>query len=162
MKVYIVTDGSYSDYTIERVFSNREAAEEYKKWHNIRYNEIEEYEIYDEPFIKEDGEQAVLVRVHGLVFPEAIVNFNFETSYRMIHDYAVLSGAGISSRSRDGGIGLYAYHYVPVEQWDEDKWRAKMTKVLYDYAAMAKDMFADGATMSMVDRALSNMEVEYD
>ena len=51
---------------------------------------------------------------------------------------------------------------MPVEQWDEDKWRAKMTKVLYDYAAMAKDMFADGATMSMVDRALSNMEVEYD
>ena len=62
MKVYIVTNGEYSDYMIERVFSNREAAEEYKKWHNI-HNEIEEYEIYDEPFLKEDGEPAMFIRV---------------------------------------------------------------------------------------------------
>ena len=55
MKVYIVTDGYYSEYMIEKVFSNRPAAEEYKEWHNI-HNEIEEYEIYDEPFTKEDGE----------------------------------------------------------------------------------------------------------
>lgn len=35
MKVYIVTDGCHFEYMIEKVFSNREAAEEYKKWHNI-------------------------------------------------------------------------------------------------------------------------------
>lgn len=29
MKVYIVTDGTYSDYGIERIFSNLPAAEDY-------------------------------------------------------------------------------------------------------------------------------------
>ena len=36
MKVYVVTDGEYSDYMIQEVFSNREAAEEYKRLLSIR------------------------------------------------------------------------------------------------------------------------------
>lgn len=68
MKVYIVTDGSYSDYMIERVFSNPDAAEEFKKWHNIS-NDIEEYEVYDEPFGANDGEKVMFIGVQGTVYP---------------------------------------------------------------------------------------------
>ena len=48
MKVYIVTEGEYSDYHIEEVFSTREKAESYIALHNTSsygYYQIEEYEI---------------------------------------------------------------------------------------------------------------------
>lgn len=42
MKIYIVTDGVYSDYHIEAVFTTRENAERYAAIHSCSY--IEEYE----------------------------------------------------------------------------------------------------------------------
>ena len=48
MKVYIVTDGCYSDYTIRGVFSTEEKAKEYAAFFNDA-NEIEEYDL-DAPF----------------------------------------------------------------------------------------------------------------
>ena len=32
MKIYIVTCGSYSDYCINKVFTDKDKAEEYRKW----------------------------------------------------------------------------------------------------------------------------------
>jgi hypothetical protein len=159
MKVFIVTDGTYSDYMIERVFATRYAAEEYKKWHGIR-NEVEEFDVYDEPFIKEDGERAMLIRVQGMVYPEVVVNIRHETRPSMIHSYTITRGAGISSMGKDSGFSIYTFRYIPVEHWDEEKWKAKMTKHLYDLAAMAKSMFAEGASISMVEEALSEQDME--
>ena len=47
MTVYIVTEGDYSDYHIEEVFSEREQAEKYVALHNKRYDKylIAEYEV---------------------------------------------------------------------------------------------------------------------
>jgi hypothetical protein len=47
MKVYIVTEGEYSDYHIEEVFSEREQAEKYVALHNKRYDKyhIAAYEV---------------------------------------------------------------------------------------------------------------------
>lgn len=39
-KVYVATDGEYSDYHIVAVFGNRELAEQ--------FGEVEEYEVYEE------------------------------------------------------------------------------------------------------------------
>lgn len=161
MKVFVVTSGCYSDYTIERLFSNRSAAEEYKKWHDIR-NEIEELDVYDEPFIKEDGEQAMLIRVQGTVYPEAVVNIRVETRHTMIHDYTKTHGAGITRMNYgpDRSFTIYTYRSVPISIWDEEKWKAKMTKYLYDLAAMTKSMFAEGASVSMVEEALNEQDME--
>lgn len=46
-KVYIITHGDYSDYTICAVFSTRDKAEEYIQQHGNTYY-IEEYSIDDE------------------------------------------------------------------------------------------------------------------
>lgn len=51
MKVYVVTQGSYSDYHIEQVFLEREKAELYCKIHNTStWNPlfVEEFDTYDE------------------------------------------------------------------------------------------------------------------
>ena len=42
MKVYIVTDGDYSDYHIEAVFTDKEKAEKYASLHC--YDAVEEYD----------------------------------------------------------------------------------------------------------------------
>lgn len=161
MKIFVVTNGCYSEYTIERLFSNRPAAEEYKEWHGIR-NEIEEFDVYDEPFTKEDGEKAMLIRVQGIVYPEAVVNIRFETRHTMIHSSTKTRGAGITSvgHGSEAGFGLYIYHCVPIDTWDEETWKAKMTKALYDLAAVAKSMFAEGASITMVEKALSEQDME--
>lgn len=155
MKVYIVTDGTYSDYSIEKVFSNRPAAEEYKKWHNI-HNDIEEYEVYDEPFEKADGEKVMFIRVSGDVYPEAVVNIRYEIRHDVVTDYSFKRGAGISKYGFNQHYTLYLYRYIPADKWDEEKYKAKFTKALYDYAAMAKAMFADGASHAMINEALNN------
>lgn len=47
MKIYIVTFGCYSDYSISKVFTDRAKAEEYKEWLPDA-NDIEEYETEDD------------------------------------------------------------------------------------------------------------------
>jgi hypothetical protein len=161
MKVFVVTSGCYSDYTIERLFSNRSAAEEYKKWHGIS-NEIEELYVYDEPFTKEDGERAMLIRIQGTVCPEAVGNIRVETRHTMIHDYTKTHGAGITRMNygSDRSFAIYTYRSVPINIWDEEKWKVKMTKHLFDLVAVAKSMFAEGASVSMVEKALSEQDME--
>lgn len=46
-KIYIVTEGEYSDYHICAVFSKREKAEEYVQCHGTSYS-IEEYDLDEE------------------------------------------------------------------------------------------------------------------
>ena len=57
MKVYVVTQGSYSDYHIEQVFLEREKAELYCKLHDTSgwgdHPELEEYDTYDD-FVEEE------------------------------------------------------------------------------------------------------------
>ena len=160
MKIYIVTDGCYSDYMIDRVFSNRSAAEEYKKWHNI-YNEIEEYEVYDEPFTTTDGEKFMFIRVGGIMFPEAVVNLDYTIRPDIRREGDTIRGCGImNGHIRPGVFDIYLYRYIPVDKWNEEKYKDKLTKALYDYAAMAKSMFADGASIRDVEQALRAKEIE--
>lgn len=154
MKIYIVTDGSYSDYTIERVFSSREAAEEYRYWKRI-YNAVEEYEVHDSAFTTEDGERAMFIEVRGAVYPEAVVNITCSVRQSLTNVDTRISGAGVYG-TENGYFSIYTYRYVPLDKWDEEKYKNKLTKSLYDLAAMAKDMFAEGASPMMVDRALNN------
>ena len=49
-KVYVITRGEYSDYAIEAIFTNLEAAEKYCAVHPIEYGDeamIEEWDISD-------------------------------------------------------------------------------------------------------------------
>ena len=158
MKVYIVTDGDYSDYMIEKVFSNKDAAEEYKKWHNIK-NSIEEYEVHDMPFEESDGDKVMFIRIQGTVYPEAVVDIRYEIRRDIVNATRdKRSGRGLLAHHKPGVFDVYNYHYVPVDQWDEDKYKAKYTKALYDLVGIAKAMFAEGATVRDVEQTLRNME----
>ena len=68
-KVYVVTSGEYSDYGIDSIFSNKEAAEKHcATWDG---SNIEEYEL-------EDGTNIVIDQVYR--------GLNFDMSYRSYDD----------------------------------------------------------------------------
>lgn len=159
MKVYVVTDGSYSDYTIEKIFSNRPAAEEFKKWRRIQ-NDIEEWEVYDEPFGTQDGEKVMFIRVQGTVYPEAVVDIRYDIRPELLRDWELSKGAGIHSVSKPGVFNIHCYRHVPVDKWDEEKYKDLLTKVLYDYAGIVKAMLAEGASIRDVEMALYQREKE--
>ena len=156
MKVYVVTDGSYSEYAIKKIFSNRSAAEEYKKWHRI-YNEIEEWEVND-AFSTEPGSEAeMFIAVEGDIGVSLDIcpQITFEIRPNIVYDSSSRKGVYISQYP--WGFRLRIYRYVPADKWNEDLWKKKMEKILYDYAGIAKDMFAEGATKDMVWEALNYM-----
>lgn len=154
MKIYIVADGYYSDYHIERVFSNKEAAEEYRYWHNIE-NEIEEYEVADTASCTA-GKRYWYIKVSGIVYPEAVVDLRYE-----IHPVTILDTQAKGDVRIDiweykykNTLKMYNYHYVPAENWNEELYKEKYTKVLYDQAAMIKYLLADGTDLETAEKIL--------
>ena len=154
MKVYIVTDGHYSDYSIQKVFSNREAAEEYKKWHNCS-NEIEVYELFDSMEASDSNEEkAIYMSICGKVYPEAVVDIKYDIQYLTIDkQFAVRSGSQVRCNLRNN-FDIAVYRYYSPENWNEEVFKERLTKALYDNAGLAKSMFADGANQDMVNLAL--------
>jgi hypothetical protein len=61
---------------------------------------------------------------------------------------------------RPGVFTLYTYRLVPADKWEEEKYKAKLTKALYDYAALARSLFAEGASVRDVELALRNEDEE--
>ena len=64
MKIYVVTEGEYSDYHIEGVFLTKEAADKYVKLHypdvKYAYPNVEEYDTIDELY--SNGEYVIECR----------------------------------------------------------------------------------------------------
>lgn len=153
MKIYAVSTGDYSDYRIEKVFSNKEAAEKYKKYHRCN-DYIEEYEVYDSMEAADtESKPSMFMRVQGEVYPEALVNLKYEINPTVVRTGSITKGAGVH-----GFIGnrfiIYTYRYIDEDKWNEEKCKAKLTKSLYDYTALVKDMIADGANKDMINLAL--------
>ena len=153
MKVYIVTSGCYDEYSIERVFSNEEAAKTFTKWFKGKCY-IEEYEIEDKPFRLEDGEQCMFIRIEGSVYPEAIVDIKFNIEPVLCTESSVQwRGQGINGYQRNNNIfHLYLYRSIRLNDWDEDLYKSKLTDALNTLSKECKDMFAKGATLSEVER----------
>ena len=154
MTVYIVTNGEYSEYRIEQVFSTKEAAEEYRKWHNI-YNEVEEYHVHEEAFPDKSLQKVMFIDVHGLVYPEAVVNLTYNKHPDTIDNEVRRSYTSIHSSHMKNVFGMTTYMYIPADQWDEEACMERITKVLYDKAALAKALFAEGASITDVQSVLN-------
>ena len=78
-KVYVVTSGEYSDYSIDAVFDNREDAEVYCA---LGYGEmVEEYELHSEaPKAPQEQAQRIVYRYH-VYYPYSGTGSIFEPCY---------------------------------------------------------------------------------
>lgn len=105
MKIYIVTDGIYSDYHIEAVFTTRENAERYAAIHSCSY--IEEYEA--------DAEQ-----IQGNIDIYVIHKFDVYKKGDFYLDTHYYSDKKITE-VRKGWFSRNAEIYVSLDKFDEEK-----------------------------------------
>lgn len=139
-KVYIVTSGDYSDYSIDSVFSTREAAEkrcavwrQEELWGDPR---IEEYDL-------EDGSNVVVEQVYkAMVFDQRYVFYQDKISvdFRMMYDIKPfkeeINRKKGKTHSKNGKtIELY-YGTLPVNKTVEKQ--AEAEKIIFDRLAKWK------------------------
>lgn len=143
MKVYIVTSGCYSDYDIEKVFTDKVKAEEYAEWLRDS-NPVEEYDTEDDLVIDKYYKVNISMNVYDTGNSEPSVNIYKEcdknswntrdTYYVDCHKWGC----------RYFTIGIH--RLIPAQNWNEEFYVNKYTKVIYDLAAIAKQKRAEGAT----------------
>ena len=158
MKVYVVTSGCYSDYTIEKVFTDRAKAEEYAEWLRDS-NPVEEYETEDDLVVDKYYKIIISMRVYDnysdeptvFIFKECFKN-EWNNSYTSYMDYHKYGG-------RYFEIGIS--RLIPAQNWNEEFYRNKYTKAIYDLAAIAKQKRSEGAIEEDIQKlfdGVNNME----
>lgn len=148
MKIYIVTCGSYSDYRIDKVFTDKAKAEEYRKW-CYDANDVEEYDTEDDCQFDKYYKIFVSYRVHDNEInnkPDIMVErcSDRRCSYTIVDDC-----------HRYGGkyIDIHICRYIPETNWNEEFYVNKYTKAIYDFAAQARQLLSEGFT----DRQINEM-----
>ena len=147
-KVYIVTDGSYSDYHIEAVFSSKDEAEEYKKWHRL-LNYIEEYDVDSVKYNKihrYSGLLTVFLEVNGEKY-----TFGWSKSCSGKNDTYI-------RESVDSICGKYytlcIERYVSDNNFNQKLCEEKFKKTAYDLMAYAKYLMAEGYDEDKINEML--------
>ena len=154
MKIYIVTAGSYSDYRIEKVFTDKAKAEEYAEW-LYDSNPVEEYETEDDLVVNKYYQIQIRMRVHDHGNEAPRVTFfkggsenHYNRGYTYYSDHHKYSDYFEIAISRT----------VEAQNWNKEFYVNKYTKAIYDLAAIAKQKRAEGATEKDIQQLFKGMD----
>jgi len=152
MKIYVVTSGIYSDYCIQRVFLNKEKAEEYRLWLR-NANEVEEYDTSDDVLIEKKYHVYVELKwypdksekINVSAFKDTESNSNYQR-YTDYYDWEQISISRI----------------INAENYDEQYWKDKITKVAYDLKAYVEYLKTEEFSYKQIrDEILYNYNKNY-
>ena len=151
MKIYVVTSGTYSDYCIRRVFLNKEKAEEYRLWLRDA-NEVEEYDTSDDILIEKKYHVYVELRwypdksekINASAFKDTESNSNYQI-YTDYNDWEQISISRI----------------INAENYDEQYWKDKITKVAYDLRADVEYLKTEGLSYKQIRDEIYNYNKNY-
>lgn len=135
-KVYVVTSGDYSNYSINSVFSNREAAEKRcAVWDGRDEPTIEEYELEDGSNIEiEQVYKAIDFGMNYSRYPDNIyVYFDMQYASKPFQERITRNG---TITMRDGKVMEMYYGVIPVNKTVETREEAE--KIVYDRIAKWK------------------------
>lgn len=156
MKIYIVTTGDYSDYQIEKVFTDEAKAEEFAKW-CYNSNGVEVWDTEDDINVEKYYKICVSYKVYDTGRREAPIvsvckctNGNHAINYMYLTDYHKFYG---------NYIALTIGRFVRAGNHDEDFYKEKYTKVAYDTMAMIKQLHVDGYTYGEINEMLQKNDV---
>ena len=156
MKVYVVTDGRYSDYHIVKVFSNKDAAEEYRVWHHID-NGILEFDVEDKLNIAPGLHKVYYTEMSADVYPEAVVNIKYNVEKRL---HTNTESANFyhetPGKTSSNHFWIRVVKNIPVENFDEAFEKERSLKTLYDIAALVKSLREDGADKEEIRIAINS------
>lgn len=136
MRVYVVTSGTYSDYMIERVFLDKDKAEEYREWLPGGDNYVEEYDTSDDDSIQKQYKIRICLRWYPNKKEDLITKSwkDCESSYNY-NDY---------SNYGDIWEELVIIRTVNVDNYDEQHWIDKLTKQAYDLKTQIEYLKSEG------------------
>ena len=160
MKVYVVTTGCYSDYTISKIFTDKDKAKEYKEW-LYDSNDIEEYETEDDLEVKKFYKIYVNYDVYDNKVTQPLVQvfkccgFDVWQNYTW---YTAYDGSGLFGCHIPPHFQVSITRYIPAENFNEEFHRNKYIKAVYDLAAIAKQKRIEGASEKDIQMLFSNME----
>jgi hypothetical protein len=158
VKVYVVTSGCYSDYTIIKIFTDRQKAEEYKEW-VIDANDVEEYDTADD---------LAYCKYYKVIvsYTERTDNKNDPLEIRiekcLQSDMYIFGGVAYSDYSlipyTNTKFVLTMVRFIPEQNWNEEFYRNKYTKAMYDNVAIAKQKRLEGWSEKDIRILFNNKE----
>ena len=135
MKVYVVTSGEYSDYMIRKIFLDEDNAEEYRKW-LPNSNDIEEYDTSDDDVI----DKRYKIRVDLKWYPNKKEELNAISWKDCESDY----NYNCYDNYNDIWEKLIVVRTVNADNYDEQYWKDKLTKHIYDLKADVEYLKTEG------------------
>ena len=156
MKVYVVTDGSYEEYHIVKVFSNKEAAEEYREWNNI-HNLVEEFDLEHEMSLPSDLHKVYFMELCANVYSDGLSDIRYSVSKRL-HTNIANANYYHETPGKKNSDQFYirVLRNIPAENFDEATEKESALKTLYDIAAIATSLRAQGADKEEIRIAINS------
>jgi hypothetical protein len=150
MKVFIVTSGEYSDYGIERVFTDKSKAEAYSEWLTDS-NGVDEYDTSDND---------VIVPLYCVEFRYNITKeISPKISIQKTNSEDVWSTKNHTFYNDYGANDIWGSRTFTKQQYKGDEWaKEKVTKICYDLATQIKAWISDGLTDKMIKEMLNGIE----
>lgn len=146
MKIYVVTSGYYSDYRIQRVFTDKKLAQKYISMFNgYDEAEIEEYETEENDF-------------HEITYID--VNYNAGGNY----NFKIRKSNTLDNNELDVNFTQYydwengtiiLRRVINNLNYNEECLKEKYLKVCHDLSAQIKHMKLEGATQKDIQQWLS-------
>ena len=156
MKVYVVTDGSYEEYHIVKIFSNEKAAEEYREWNNI-HNLVEEFELEDEMILPPELHKVYFLEMRAYVYPDGLFDIQYTLTKRL---HSNTSNANFyhetPGKKNSDHFYIRVLRNIPAENFDEAAEKESALKTLYDIAAIATSLREQGADKEEIRIAINS------
>lgn len=156
MKVYIVTYGDYSDYTISRVFLSKEKAENFARYHSSGYYQyrVEEYDTDDDNYTISQGYIEVVVNFHHIKDSINVTHLLVDTCSTYFTEEN--NGPKISFYEESAkGIKFQLVRYYKEEDGkDKQYFLDKVLKIGYDLGGQITDLLVEGYTYGQIKEIL--------
>lgn len=136
MKVYIITSGIYSDYHINRVFLDKNNANEFAEWLNDDHVTVEEYDTSDDDAV----EKQYKVRVDLKWYPNKKEDLIARAWKDCESDYSY----NCYSNYNDIWEELVVVRTVNADNYSEQYCKDKLTKHIYDLKAYVEYLKTEG------------------
>ena len=146
MKVYVVTSGTYSDYMIQKIFLDKDKAEEYRKWLPDS-NDIEEYNTSDDDVINKQYK----IRIDLKWYPNKRENLIARSWKDCQSDY----NYNYYSNYNDIWEELSVVRTVNADNYDEQWFKDKLTKYIYDLKADVEYLKTEGLDENQIKNAIA-------
>ena len=159
MKVYVVTTGCYSDYSIDKIFTDRQKAENYKEW-TYDANEIEEYDTEDDVVFEKLYKVKVRYTEHLMPYDNTEPNITIEKC-KVVDKYNTSPCYFSLNRwSKNALFDMTMIRFVPEQNWNEEFYVNKYKKAMYDYLAIVKQKMLEGCSERDIQILLKGYKYE--